>query len=48
MTWRPETRFETASATIDVEGKHLVRVDLPLKTDADAGSATKGVGQPID
>src|ERR1700691_3449891 len=31
-----KTGFETASATIDVEGKHLVRGDLPLQDDADA------------
>ncbi len=35
-----KTGFETASATIDVEGKHLVRVDLPLKDDADAAATT--------
>jgi hypothetical protein len=35
-----KTGFETASTTIDVEGKHLVRVDLPLKDDADAAATT--------
>ena len=35
-----KTGFETASTTIDVEGKHLVRVDLPLTGDANAAATT--------
>ena len=45
--------FQKASATVDVEGKHLTRVDLPLEADATPANAdvpptiTKSSAEPL-